>query len=99
MLFVPAVPNDVFIDAVAPAKFGAAAPEVVTITGLPMAVPLLENVTVPPGPVALTLLVETVALNITVAPVATVVGLATTAAVVGAFVTVVEMVTGVVKAL
>jgi len=99
MLFVPAVPNDVLNVAVAPAKFGCAAPEVVTVTGLPMAVPLLENVTVPPGPVVLTLLVETVALSITVAPVATVVGLARTAAVVGALVTVVVTTTGTVRGL
>jgi hypothetical protein len=101
MLCVPAVPNDVFNVAVAPARvrFVCEPPDDVTVTGLPMAVAPLKNVTVPVGPVELTLLVEIVALNTTGAPAATVVGLATTAEVVGAFVIVVVTTTGVVTAL
>jgi len=99
IIFVPDVVNDVLNVAVAPANVEEVAPSEATLTGLPIAVPPLKNVTVPVGPTVLTLEVETVAVSVTGTVTATVAGLGTTAAVVGAFVTVVEMTTGVVTAL
>jgi hypothetical protein len=78
MLWVPAG-NVVCSDAVALANVVAVAGMLVTATGLPIAAPLSKKVTVPLGPAALLLCVETVAVKLTaVAVVTPVEGLAPT---------------------
>ena len=80
MLWVPAL-KIVCSDAVAPAKAVAVAEMLVTVTGFPICVPLLKNVTVPLGPAALLLWVVTVDVKVTgVAVVTPVDGLAPTPA-------------------
>jgi hypothetical protein len=94
MVFVPVELNDVVNAAVPPAPVGGAAPADTTLTGLPICVPPLKNVTVPVAPTVLLLAEEIVAVRVTFVPAATVVGLATSAVVVVAFDTVTVSVTG-----
>src|SRR5215472_9069622 len=89
MLSLPAVEKVVVMEAVAPSPAIAVAGTAVTVTGLPICVPLLKNVTVPLTPVKLMLADETVAVSVTgVAVVTPTVGVPATAIAVAALVTV-----------
>ncbi len=91
--------KDVGNAAVPPAPVVADAGIGVTLTGLPICVPPLKNVTVPVAPTALLLPEEIVAVKVTLVPVVTVDGLAASAVAVAALDTITVSTTPVATAL